>query len=46
MSPSDQNSNMPFLRNEYFENPFTMTLLTKITHSYDPMKNCKFKLKN
>ena len=39
---------MPFLRNEFlkiFEDLFTMTLFTKITHIYDQTKNEKLKLK-
>ena len=42
MSASDQNSTMPFLRNEFskiFEEIFTMTLFTKMTHIYDQTKN-------
>ena len=38
MRASDQNSSMPFLRNELlkiFEDLFTMTLFTKMTHIYD-----------
>ena len=38
MSASDQNSNMPFLRNEFskvFEDLFTMTLFRKMAHIYD-----------
>ena len=38
----DQNSNTPFLRNEFsksFEDCFTITLLTKMTHIYDQTKN-------
>ena len=37
MSASDQNSNMPFLRNEFlkiFEDVFMMTLFTKMTHKF------------
>ena len=44
MSASDQNSYMPFLRNEIskiFEDLFTMTLLSKMTHNNDPTKNKK-----
>ena len=40
-SASDQNSNMAFLRNEFseiFENLFTMTLLTDLTHMYEQKK--------
>ena len=35
---SDQNSNIPFLRNEFSrisEDVFTMTLFTKISHIFD-----------
>ena len=48
MSASDQNSNMPFLRNEFskiFEDLFTMTLFSKMTQIYDQTKNYKSKLK-
>ena len=48
MSASDQISNMPFLRNEFskiFQDLFTMTLFTKMTHIYDQTKNNKLKLK-
>ena len=43
----DQNSNTPFLRNEFlkiFEHLFMMKLFTEMTHIYDKMKNIKFKL--
>ena len=42
ISASDQNSNMPFLRNEFpklFEDLFAKTLFTKINHFYDQTKN-------
>ena len=41
MSASDQNSNMTFLRNDFFfifEDLFTTTLLTKMTHINDQTK--------
>ena len=49
MSASDQNSNKLFLRNAFsqiFEDLFTMTLFTKITHIYDQTKNYKLKLRS
>ena len=48
MSASDQNSKMPFLRNEFskiFEDLFTVTLFTKMIHFYDQTKNLELKLK-
>ena len=42
MGASDQNANIPFLRNEFlkvFEDLFTMTLFTKMTHIYGQTKN-------
>ena len=42
MRASDQNSNMPFLRNEFskiFEDFFTMALFSEMTHIYDLSKN-------
>ena len=45
---SDQNSYMPFLRNEFSkicENLFTMTFFAEMTHFYDQMKNLKLKVK-
>ena len=44
MSASDQIFNVPFLRNEFskiFEDFFTMTLFTKMTHIYDQTKKLK-----
>ena len=48
MTASDQNSNMPLLRNDFskiFEDLFTMTWFAKLTHIYDDTKNQKLKLK-
>ena len=42
MNVSDQNSTMPFLRNEFskiFEDIFTMTFFTKVTNINDHTKN-------
>ena len=48
ISTSDQNSSMPFLRNEFskiFEDLFTVTLFTEITRMFDRTKNFKLKQK-
>ena len=43
---ADKNSNMPFLRNEFlkfFEDLFTMTSFTEMTHNYDSNEEIKIK---
>ena len=45
---SDQNFSMPFLRNEFskiYEDSFTMTKFSEMTHDYDQTKKKKLKLK-